>query len=172
MTRLFRAIDIANFYVQLANDLPETDITNLKLNKLCYYAQCWSLVKLGRPLFSDEIQAWDYGPVIPDVYHTFKVCGRNPIGEPSEHFDETLLDSDELTLLIDVYSSYGKYTPNELITMTHKPGAPWDEVYEEHMNNPIPTPSMVRYFSKSNELHEFTPNITPENTIIYQESAS
>ena len=172
MAKLFRAIDIANFYVQLANDLPETDITNLKLNKLCYYAQCWSLIKLGRPLFLDEIQAWEHGPVVPDVYRTYKVYDGNPIGGPSEHFDETLLDSDELSLLIDVYSSYGKYTQNELITMTIKPGTPWDEVYVEHMNNLIPTPSMLRYFSKSNELHEFTPNITPENTIIYQGSAS
>lgn len=164
---MFTALEIANFYVQLANNLPETDITNLKLNKLCYYAQGWSLVKLGKPLFSDEIQAWDYGPVIPDVYHTFKVCGKNPIAEPSESFDESRLSSEEISLLIDVYTSYGKYTPGELITMTHKRGGPWDRVYKEHGNEPISLKLIGEYFSANNELQAFVPHITDENTITY-----
>lgn len=80
--RSFKALDIANLYIDLANSIPGDYIDNLKLNKICYYAQAWCCVKLGHPLFDDEIQAWDYGPLIPDVYHTYKICGDCRIANP------------------------------------------------------------------------------------------
>ena len=55
----------------------EQPITNLSLNKLVYLAQVESLQRRGqKPLFSDEIEAWQYGPVEPAVYHLFKHFGR------------------------------------------------------------------------------------------------
>lgn len=163
----FSAMDIANFYVQLSQDLPEGDITNLKLNKLCYYAQGWSLVRLGRPLFDDEIQAWKYGPVIPSVYHTYKVCGENPIAEPASRFDEAEFDTDELNLLIDVYMTYGKYSPGQLVSMTHAAGGPWAEVFEEMQNHVISVAAMQKYFSQSNELEVMRMNVTQGNVVTY-----
>ena len=163
----FTALDIANFFVQLSNALPETDITNLKLNKLCYYAQGWSLARLGYPLFDEEIQAWEYGPVIPSIYHTFKVCGKAPIEAPSADFDESVLSSDELTLLTDVFISYGKYAPSALVQMTHMPGSPWSNVYEERENNPIGISLLKEYFSSSDELQTFQINPTEDNVVSY-----
>lgn len=163
----FTALDIANFFVQLSNDLPETDITNMKLNKMCYYAQGWSLARLGYPLFDDVIQAWEFGPVIPSVYHTYKVCGKAPIEAPSDEFDESLLTSDELSLLTDVYISYEKYSPSALVKMTHMPGSPWSKVYKERENNPITTDMMKDYFSASNELQTFQINLTEDNVVTY-----
>ena len=65
-----KSIDVANAFIFRygRNNL----ITNLKLNKLVFYAQVESLKKHGVPLFSDEIQAWEYGPVEPMVYRAFK----------------------------------------------------------------------------------------------------
>lgn len=143
----YSALEIANFYVQLLNSLPDNSIDNLKLNKILYYAQGWSMVRLNRPLFSDKIVAWDYGPVIPSVYHTFKCCGSNPIEEPTEYFDENRLASEELDLLIDVYSNYGRYTGWALKDMTHKKGTPWDNVYKRGENKEITTDDMKSYFS-------------------------
>ncbi len=163
----FTAMDIANFYVQLSNDLPETDITNLKLNKLCYYAQGWSLVVLGSPLFEEEIQAWDYGPVVPEVYHTYKVCGKNPIGEPADSFDESRLTADELNLLVDVFNSYARYSPSELVNMTHVANGPWKNAYEERMNHSISLDMMKNYFDKSSELKRMQLTVTPENVVEY-----
>lgn len=163
----FKALDIANFFVQLSNDLPEENITNLKLNKLCYYAQGWSIAKLGYPLFDEDIQAWDYGPVIKSVYETYKVCGKNPIAEPSASFDEKKLSTDELNLLIDVYSTYGKFSPGQLVTMTHAPGGPWSDVYKKRENNVITGESMSRYFKESEKLDSVQLNITPGNVVNY-----
>jgi len=47
-------------------------ISNLKLQKLLYYAQAWHLVNFDVPLFGDSIEAWDFGPVIPNVYRQYK----------------------------------------------------------------------------------------------------
>lgn len=54
--------DVANFFIEVSPAFDD-NMTQMKLYKMLYYAQGWSLVKLGRPLFDDEIQAWDYGPV-------------------------------------------------------------------------------------------------------------
>ena len=63
---IMRALDVANYFI--ANYGGGTEMTNLKLNKLVYFAQAVSLKQYGVPLFSDEIQAWSYGPVEPEVY--------------------------------------------------------------------------------------------------------
>ncbi len=142
------ALDIANFYIQLVNSLPDNSIDNLKLNKIIYYAQGWSLVRLGHPLFTNEIQAWDYGPVVPEVYREFRHCGSEPIDKPSAVFDEDRLSSQELSLLVDVYDNYGKYTGWALKEMTHRKGSPWDRVYQKGMNSVITCESMMEAFSK------------------------
>lgn len=50
-----RAIDVANFFIDLANSDPDDCMTNLRVNKLLYFAQAWSLVRRGKPLFPDEL---------------------------------------------------------------------------------------------------------------------
>lgn len=142
----YGAIDIANFFIQLSNSISDDSVDNMKINKMLYYAQGFSLAKLGRALFDEDIQAWDYGPVIPEVYRAFKCCGSKAIGEPTSEFDESKLKSDELNLLIDVFSAYGRYTGWALKEMTHVKGGPWDRVYEPGKNRVIDTESMRAYF--------------------------
>mgnify|MGYP002624756445 FL=1 len=144
---MYKAREIASFYIQLLNSIPDNYIDNLKLNKLLYYSQAWSLVKFSKPLFEDEIQAWDLGPVIPDVYHIYKCCGKNPIIEPEETFAESNLSSEEVELLIDVYRTYGKYTGWALKEMTHRPGGPWAQVYQKGMNRTISQESIKAYYA-------------------------
>jgi uncharacterized phage-associated protein len=55
--------DVAAFFVQMANLSADDQMTNLKLNKLLYYAQGASLARTGNTLFNDSIEAWPYGPV-------------------------------------------------------------------------------------------------------------
>ena len=99
---MIKAIDIANFFIDLSNSLEEELMTNLKVNKLVYLAQAWSLVRLGKPLFCENIQAWQYGPVIPSVYNTFKVCGANNIENVFGEYNQKIFSPEELDLLIDI----------------------------------------------------------------------
>ena len=165
MKAKFKAIDIADFYIQLANSIPDDTIDNLKINKLLYYAQGTSLAVLGRPIFGDSICAWDYGPVIPDVYYTFRCCGRNIIEEPREEFDESRLSSEELDLLIDVYLKYGKYTGLTLKNMSHNYGSPWQQVYKKGANAVIPDNLIKDYFISNEDIDIFESVINKIPTI-------
>ena len=157
------ALDIANVFIQLANSLPNDSIDNLKVNKLCFFAQGWSLAKTGNPLFDEEIQAWDYGPVVPSVYQAYKCYGKDPINKPSYEFDESLLSNDEISLLTDVYMEYGKYTSAALINMTHRKDTPWKEAYKPLLNKEITINSMKEYFSINGNMPNYKLNITPDN---------
>lgn len=162
---MFRALDIASFFIQLANSIPDDSIDNLKLNKLLYYAQGQALSVLGKPLFEDEIEAWELGPVVSNVYHTYKCWGNSPINEANESFDERLLSAEELNLLVDVYSRYGKYTGIALKDMTHVDGAPWKNVYVRNCNKVIPNDSIKDYFDKYEKIKTLKLKFSEEDII-------
>lgn len=137
-----KAIEIANFLLELFK-FDEEGLTNLKLNKLLYFAQGFSYQRLGKPLFADEIEAWSYGPVVSEVYKIFQPCGRNPI-TPTDEIVE--LSSEEEELLIDVAREYGRYSASGLVSMTHKAGTPWSQVYKQHENKVISQTLIKDYF--------------------------
>ena len=66
------AEDIAFYFVERSSGLPENDLTNLKLQKMLYYAQAeYMKANNGQVLFEDKIEAWKHGPVVPSVYNLF-----------------------------------------------------------------------------------------------------
>lgn len=117
--------DVADFFIQIANQSEDDQMTNLKLNKLLYYAQGTFLARTGNPLFQSEIEAWPLGPVVPEVYHKFKVCGKNPIISVVEEVSRSKFSNEEFEVLLDVMREFGQFTGSALVTMTHKAGTPW-----------------------------------------------
>ena len=61
--------DVANYFLSLCDEDAGDLISNLKLQKLVYYAQGFHLAISGEPLFDEKIMAWEHGPVIPQLYH-------------------------------------------------------------------------------------------------------
>lgn len=122
--------DVAQFFIGLANDQANMEqgdmMTNLRLQKLLYFAQGWHLARYGKPLFEDEIVAWQYGPVVPAVYNEYKRCGRDGIAGALP--DTDVFSEEEFSLLLDVAREYDKYGTSKLVSMTHKPGTPWSDV--------------------------------------------
>lgn len=140
------AADVAKYIIHFAHEAEEL-ITNLKLQKLLYYAQGYYLAFEGEVLFEDEIQAWIHGPAVPGVYGQYKHNRWNPIGEDvdSPHFTEPVqevLDKVIVTFLpIDAY---------KLEQMTHRE-PPWlvargDLPPDAVCKNPIQTKTMQAYF--------------------------
>lgn len=123
--------DVADFFVQIANQSEDDQITNLKLNKLLYFAQGVYLARTGKKLFDDQIEAWTLGPVIPSIYHKYKVCGRAPIPNVRGNVPRNLFNADEYEALLDVMREFGQYTGNTLVTLTHMPGTPWSNTVNE-----------------------------------------
>ncbi len=148
-------IQIANVFIEIANSEKEGSITNLKLNKLLYFAQGWSLVRNGRPLFEEDILAWQFGPIVQSVYRTFCVCGSDPICTVSENTGKGILSDEEIQLIIDTYRRYGRYSASALVEMTHEKGSPWQTAYSGQHNAIIGKNEILDYFSKMRPLDSF-----------------
>jgi uncharacterized phage-associated protein len=71
---------IANYFLWLSNE-SGSFLSNLKLQKLLYYAQGWHLGLGKGRLFKDQMQAWVHGPTIPSIYGRYKKFSYQPIAE-------------------------------------------------------------------------------------------
>src|SRR5260370_7382775 len=69
---------VANELLDAAEDA-RSSIDPLQMQKLLYLAQGWTLGLTGDPLFREPIEAWEYGPVVPEIYHSVKMFGASPI---------------------------------------------------------------------------------------------
>ena len=123
------ALEAANFLVFLMKDSYD-DLTNMKINKLLYYAQGHYLKEHGYPLFNEKIYAWDHGPLVKEVYGKYKSYHDKPINTCDER-EALSLDDDIKSFLLEIARVYGRYTAPALRNMTHKPNTPWDKTQNE-----------------------------------------
>lgn len=118
-------LNIARYFIVRAyEDGIEAEMTNMKVQKLLYYAQSLHLALYDRPLFDAEIQAWRYGPVCPPAYRFYSNFEANQLPIPSK---EDYLESipDEIKdLLEEVWGYFGGYHAHRLSDMTHNE-FPW-----------------------------------------------
>lgn len=147
--------DVARFFIDLAarqNDAEMGDLmTNLRLQKLLYFAQGWHLARFSRPLFEAPLKAWSFGPVVPEVYHAYKSNGRSGIAEKFDLPADTFTDS-ELELLLDVAREYADFSTSALVALSHKPDAPWSHTAQP---GTISLNAIQDYFSKADPLSTF-----------------
>jgi uncharacterized phage-associated protein len=94
----------------------------MKLQKLVYYSQAWHLTWDDAPLFTDQIEAWANGPVIPNLYQQH----RRQFTVEAETFDgnSEALDGDERESVDAVLAFYSKWNAHELSELTHRE-RPW-----------------------------------------------
>ncbi|WP_257294897.1 Panacea domain-containing protein [Endozoicomonas sp. YOMI1] len=134
---------VAAYFLNKANsDDPGDLISNLKLQKLVYYAQGFSLAIFDRALFTNTIEAWQHGPVVQELYHRFKNFGSGAIETPDE-FNPVSLSADEQGLLDEVYDVYGQFSAWKLRNMTHDE-PPWKDAAKT--GTYISPQSMAEYF--------------------------
>lgn len=149
------AKDVADYLLVAARQRGEL-LTNLKLQKLLYYAQAWFLVIHKKPLFEDDFQAWVHGPVLPAQYGRFKRFKWNPI--TLKDIEEPKLPakvSKHLGAILDVF---GTETAIALECMTHAE-APWRDARKglapnEASNEVIPKESMRVFYQAMADGHE------------------
>lgn len=118
-------------------------ISNLKLQKLLYYAQGSFLALTGRPIFDDKILAWQHGPVVESVYYEYKSNGSNGIVFEDD-FDDKEFSEEENKILSEVYNVFGQYSASKLRNMTHKE-TPW---LQTPLSEEIPQDVIKDYFKK------------------------
>jgi uncharacterized phage-associated protein len=157
----FPATAVANEFLTIAMAAGK-ELTPMKIQKLVYFAHGWFLALTGEPLISEQIEAWQYGPVIPSLYQEFKEYGNLPVVTPAF---ETRYDGWKPSFVVSrlggsgdavdkarqvinkVWQLYGEYTSVRLSNATHAAGSPWSQVYAEgRKHTVIPEETIKTYF--------------------------
>lgn len=142
--KIFDARFIADCLIGMASANPENnDMTNMKLQKLLYYVQGTCLALYGQRMFVQNIDKWQYGPVVPDVYHTFKENG-NQVIHYDDSVDMTSLEQKQIDVIKMVYDYFGQYSAITLMNFTHNE-SPWNSV---EMSEEITDELLLEYFNK------------------------
>jgi uncharacterized phage-associated protein len=141
MAKLF---DVAGFFLDYSQKTDEA-ITNMRLNKLLYFAYGLHLSRTGESLFNETIEAWEFGPVVPDVYHRYKSFREHPIGVQQIVLDRNDFSEQEYESLIETARLYGKYVTSALVSISHAVGGAWD-VTIQNSRRAIPNELIVKEF--------------------------
>ena len=121
----------------------EIDTTPMHLLKLTFLAHGWMLGLNGKALVYDAVEAWRYGPVIPNIYHRYKSFGGDAVtAEPIDGTDR--FSDSQQSLIEEVVEAYRSYTAFDLSDITHRPGTPWDLVYRTYGEGAIIPNELIR----------------------------
>lgn len=127
MDTQIKAIDVAKYFLNKANQEGDL-ITNLKMQKLLYYAQAWYLVNFNTPLFKEAIAPWQLGPVVEDVYHEFKKFKSGPIVYKTTGEESKIFTKKQLQYLDEFCDAFLKFSAHELVNMSHNE-TPWKDAF-------------------------------------------
>ena len=134
------AILIADYIIGKSN----RPLTPMEVIKLAYISHGFTLALTDKKLFNDKVEAWRYGPVIPNIYHEFKHYGGNEItrlktcGTSISNVEQIqdrlntfrqLITADGVNIIDRVLEVYGNFSALGLSTITHEECTPWDECY-------------------------------------------
>lgn len=124
----YSAMQVANAFIQKAQDGQIADLTPMKLQKLMFFAQSWYLKRHRQRLIDDNFVRWQYGPVIPSVYYEFASFGANNIEQPATNpfgiISPNLTATDD-AFIDEVIETYGGFDGWKLSVMTHQPQTAW-----------------------------------------------
>ena len=119
MSTNYSAFDIADYFLWKAQEEDQELLSNMKLQKLVYYAQGLHLVLNDAPLFQERIEAWTYGPVVAELYHAYK--RYNSSGIPAnKDFDPQSIDKDIRELLDEIFDVFGQFSAIRLMELAHE----------------------------------------------------
>lgn len=152
----YSANEIAKEIIIYSND-NNYPISNLKLQKLLYFIQAIFLNEFHRACYEDTIEAWSFGPVVPSVYHNYKIFGAGNI--PKKIFDKDSfasiftdtsfgfhISSEDKKNVDEIVDDFSDYTASELVDITHHQD-PWLDAYIPRFNNEITKEAILCYFS-------------------------
>lgn len=149
--KVYTAMNIASEIVRQYEE-HGAHITNLKLQKVLYYAQMYSLQENGCALFDDDFQAWRHGPVIPGVYEIFRKYVSGEIKS-----DDIVIKNSHVTIDASAYNTISHIVEQSL------PIDAWDMVFKTHETRPWKDtyiPNQNRVITKDQILHDGEVNLT------------
>ena len=119
-------------------------ISNKKKKKILYYMQGFFIAVYNKKLFEEEFEAWQYGPVVRDIFDHFNDFGSGAI---TLNGDEQIIEltEDENELFIEVMTEFGQFSAIKLMQMTHAE-LPWKKIFHENPQGEISYDLLREYF--------------------------
>lgn len=136
------ALDIA--CLLLSNN--EIEYTPLKLQKILYYCYAYHLCITGKELFKEKVLAWQWGPVVKEVYDQYKKYGGATIDACEKADDDINLSAESLSVISSVLDAYGSFSGSGLMQRTHTE-KPWIEAYEQGKGTEINKDTIKNFYS-------------------------
>lgn len=157
-------LDVCRYVINYSNERGY-GISNLKLQKILYFIQAYFLITEDTSCFSDKIEAWNFGPVVPRAYREYKGFGAgniplitsylekveadNPWSIRSIPFEESCIPSRDRDRINEVVDLFGRYSSTELLNLTQDQ-KPWINAYQTGRNREISINEIKEYFSCEN----------------------
>lgn len=143
----YNSIAVANQFIDLAAKSGQK-LTNMQLQKLVFLAHGISLALTDKPLTYHNIHAWQWGPVLPQLYKRFSTYGSSPV-DKSGVCDEAMPETgEESEVIASVWKNFGNLTGPQLSALTHQTGSPWDIVWNSDQYGIIPNELIQNFYKK------------------------
>lgn len=143
---MYSAQDVVNFVLQTHRSFG-CSVNNFKLQQILYFVQANFLTMHNRPCFSDNIEAWDIGPVVPSVYERYKCYGSDAIPK-EEYSNAPEISYVDRYLIEGIVTTCMNYSAEELSEIT-KNQSPWLNAYFPQRRNVIPKNSFQPFFAST-----------------------
>lgn len=154
-TDVYDVQEVANFLIE-HTDNNNLRLTNLRMQKLLYFIQSYALISLDRPAFTQDFQAWNYGPVVPELYRTYSHNGSGLIKSAQRimkldgsatyengvfNFNFNTKDAREIgdelkSIVVEVCETFRGRSDFDLVHLSHELGT-WKEHFHTGERNRI-----------------------------------
>jgi len=141
---MYNAIAVANHIIKYEHSKDRL-ISNLKLQKLLYFVQAQFFIEYGKPCFGNKIEAWSFGPVVPDVYHTYKIYGSLDITKLEDGINIDDISDEHKETINSVSETFSDTPVYEMVDITHHQ-TPWMRAKRNQFSNEITNESIQQFF--------------------------
>lgn len=138
---MLSCFNVANYFLLINNS---KNLTNLKMQKLVYYAYGWYLARYDERLFKENMEAWNEGAIIPELHHALKHHQDKLILTSEE--SHTTLDESTQQFLRNVFFQYNKYSLSQLNYLTNIDCTPWSAVFNNDTRSNIINDHLIRIY--------------------------
>lgn len=145
---MYSAESVANSFLDLARR-DKKSLTNMQLQKLVYIAHGYHLARFGTPLFHNNIHAFEWGPVIPNLYKTLRQYGAGEVRDFIQTDSAPIGDDTAaMEIIREVWQDYKEFSGLELSDLTHRAGSPWNETWRTNRFGVIPDELITEHYRR------------------------
>lgn len=142
----YKALDVAEYIIWYENTQGRLT-NNLRLAKQMYFLQVTFLANKKKPCYNEKLIAWDFGPVVEEVYNEYLYYGCGVI--PPDKFKNKINNLEDEQLMNDMLDCMSKYSTSALVQIVTKQD-PWENAYHSAWNidHEIGHKSIVDYYCR------------------------